>query len=115
MAFSLNIANALSLGDWFNPGELNPRVMDQDQAPHPILNARNASTTAGTASDSVNMFLDALDEDYEFAASIVTACEDRTVYALQCTSAPKDIFSACGADGPVSFYSLPISASLYKY
>lgn len=112
MAFSLGAAHAPSLGDWFNPG-LTPRVVDQDRAPYPILHARNVSTKL----DSVNMFVDSLYDDVEYAASIVTACADRTVYALQCTSAPASVGlgSNCGPNGIVSFNSLPISASLNKY
>src|SRR5690349_14510479 len=103
MDFPLGAAHAPSLGGWFNP--LIPRMVDQDLAPYPILNARNASTTPTTPGDSVNMFIDSTYEDAEYAASIISACGDRTTYAVRCTSVPDDIDQDCGPNGIVSFNS----------
>ncbi|KFY64905.1 hypothetical protein V496_02935 [Pseudogymnoascus sp. VKM F-4515 (FW-2607)] len=104
MAFALGAANAPALGDWINSG-LTPRAVDRYLAPHPILNARNASTTPATPGNSVNMFIDSLFEDVEFAGSIVTACADQTVFAIRCTSAAESLSNSvgsdCGPNGPV--------------
>lgn len=118
MAFALGAANAPALGDWINSG-LAPRAVDQYLEPYPVLNARNASTTPATPGNSVNMFIDSLYEDVEFAGSIVTACADQTVFAMRCTSAAESLSNSvgldCGPNGSVSFTSLAISASLNKY
>ncbi|OBT65066.1 hypothetical protein VE03_05264 [Pseudogymnoascus sp. 23342-1-I1] len=102
MAFSLGAANAPALGDWINSG-LTPRAADQYLAPYPVLNARNASTTPATPGNSVNIFMDSLYDDVEFAASIITVCSDQTVFAIQCTSAPASIAAGtdCGPNGPL--------------
>lgn len=91
------------LNEWLGPA-LMPRV---DQDVFPTIHARNTSTET----DTVNLFIDSVNEDYEYAASIVTACVDQTVYALQCTSAPLgEGTAACGVNAPVNFdiLTLPI-------
>jgi len=100
MAFAIGAAHAPSLDSWLNPG-LSPRV---DQGVYPVLQARNGSTTAN---NTVNMFIDSTNSNYEYAASIITACVDQTVYALQCTAAPVGVGSnTCGPNGAVSFNPL---------
>lgn len=115
MSFAIGAANAPSLGGWIIPG-LTPRMTDQGPAPYAVINARNNSATPTARGDTVNMFVDSLYDDVEFAASVVTACVDQTVYAIQCTSAPSSIGTkTCGPNGPVSFNFRPISGSLNKY
>ena len=104
MAFAVGAAHAPSLDGWLTPG-LTPRM---DQAKYPILNTRNDSTPR---TNTVNMFVDALGADYEYAASIITACADQTIYAIRCTSAGAGVpTEACGPNGVVSAnHHLPIS------
>lgn len=103
MAFALGAANAPSLGPWLNPG-LSARV---NQGPYPIIQARNDSITRN---NTVNLFIDSANDNFEYGASIVTACVDQTVYAIQCTSGPWSVGSAtCGPNGAVSFNHAPIS------
>jgi hypothetical protein len=65
----------------------------------------NNSTTGG---QSVNLFMDAMDPDMKFVASVVAACKDQTVYAIQCTTAPSYIpTAACGPQAPVSHKPVP--------
>ncbi|KAE9369692.1 hypothetical protein N431DRAFT_413964 [Stipitochalara longipes BDJ] len=107
MPFALGAAHAPSVGDWLSPG-LSPRL---DQGSYHILDARDNSTTANA---TVNMFIDSEGSDYEYAASIVTACVDQTVYALQCTAGPSNVGSeTCGPNAVIatvtsaaSFYSI---------
>jgi len=97
MAFAIGAAHAHSLNGLFSPG-LTPRF---DQSASPILDARDNSTTTN---NTVNMFIDAQGSDYGYAASVITACVDQTVYALQCTSGPVGVGSqTCGPNGVVSF------------
>lgn len=115
MSFAIGAANAPGLGEWVNPG-LTPRMTDQGPAPYAVINARNNSATPAPRGDTVNMFVDSLYDDVEFAASIITACVDQTVYAIQCTSAPSSIGTeSCGPNGIVSSSSRPISGNLTKY
>ncbi|KAI0877943.1 hypothetical protein GGS24DRAFT_445673 [Hypoxylon argillaceum] len=70
-----------------------------------ILPARDLTASSivqarADSNDTVNIFIDSTDADivdYEYAASVVNACESYTVYALQCTSGPSDI---CGSNLP---------------
>ena len=97
MAFAIGAANVPSLGDFHAPG-LRARM---DHSSLPILNTRN---TSSSGNDTVNLFLDALYEDFEYGASIVEACADQTVYAIQCTDGPAYVGSeTCGPNGAVSF------------
>lgn len=96
MALALGAAHVPSLGDWLSPG-LSPRM---DTPAYPMLHARNNSSPAN---NTVNMFLDSIDGNFEYAASIVTACVDQTVYAIQCTGGPTRFGSAtCGPNAVVS-------------
>lgn len=97
LAFGAAQASSLGLGDFLGTG-ISPRM---DESSYHVLDARQNSTTA---SATVNMFIDAQSNDFEYAASIITACVDQTVYALQCTSAPVGVDpSACGPNAGVSF------------
>lgn len=62
-----------------------------------------AAQNSSSADPTVNLFInDAYGGQLDFAASIVTACADQTVYALQCTSGPASIDSdVCGSNGVV--------------
>ncbi|OBT73101.1 hypothetical protein VF21_07620 [Pseudogymnoascus sp. 05NY08] len=101
MAFSLAGANVPALGgDWFNPG-LSARMAGKEQEPahFPVLNVRNNTATPTPRGKTVNLFMDSESEEIEFAASIVSVCVDRTVYAIQCTKAPASIGTDCGPGG----------------
>jgi hypothetical protein len=102
MALAIGAAHAPSLSGWLGP-ELSPRVDGVDQPRYPVVRARNSSTTGNT----VNMFIDAQESDFAYAASIVTACADQTVYEMRCTSGPASIGTkTCGPDAAVSFTHL---------
>lgn len=98
MSLGLVAARAFHLGEALMPG-LGPRM---DQGSYQVLEARQNSTI-GNSTVTVNMFIDSENSDYEYAASIITACVDQTVYALQCTSAPDTVGAAtCGPNAAVS-------------
>ena len=102
MAFALGAAHLPSLGGWLTPPGLSPRM---DQGKYPVLNTRNESTTRN---NTVNLFIDSLGEDYEYAASVITACADHTVFALQCTATQVGVpTEACGPNAVVSAKDLP--------
>lgn len=103
MAFIYGVANTLNLGGgWYFGPSLGRRV---DHGPYPVINARNISTSHN---NTVNMFIDAIDGRLGYGASIITACVDQTVYAIQCTSAPMDIPSlTCDQNGPVGSFPYP--------
>jgi hypothetical protein len=74
-------------------------LRDRDINSLRVLAPRNETAMS---SDTVNLFIDAIDENFGYAASIVEACVEQTVYALQCTSG--NVGSAtCGPNGAVSF------------
>lgn len=80
MAFALKGANA-GLSDFF-PG-VDARGIEYSSSSYPVLHPRqNGSAPEST----VNMFVDSVGEDWKWAASIVEACADQTVMALQCTA-----------------------------
>ncbi|KAI3326947.1 hypothetical protein HD806DRAFT_531542 [Xylariaceae sp. AK1471] len=91
MALAFGAAHAANLGmnDW-----LAPRDVVDYSAKMETLEKR-----ANSGSDTVNLFLDVQDDDYEFAASVVAACKEHTVYALQCTEGSSNP-STCGPDSP---------------
>lgn len=73
-----------------------------------VFAATIAVATAQSATPSVNLFVDdSIEGDVAYAASIVSACKDQTVYAMQCTSAELAGSATCGADAPVSHTSTP--------
>src|SRR3954453_21560072 len=86
MAFPV-AAQAGSIGGFIVPG-LTPRA--PVPAPYPVIHARNDTNTRN---NTVNLFVEASGNDYEFAASIVEACVETTVYAIQCTkgTVPKSV------------------------
>ena len=106
MAFAVGVAHAPSLDGWLTSG-LSPRM---DHGKYPVLIARNELTTRN---NTVNLFIDSVDPDYEYAASVITACADQTVFALQCTATQLGVpTEACGPNGLVSAkeaFILPIS------
>jgi len=116
MAYALGTANFPGLSEFVHSG-LTPRI-DHDSR-NPILNARVDNITTNTATGpTVNVFIDALHDNYEYAASIVSACVQTTVYALQCTKGPVVESSlldslglatlvACGPNALVCFYAHP--------
>lgn len=68
-----------------------------------------AAAQSTSSTPSVNLFInDALDGDAAYAASIVTACADQTIYAIRCTSGPVYVEpSICGPDALVGSLILP--------
>jgi len=70
-----------------------------------------------SGNDTLNIFLSNGDKGYEFAASVVQACESKTVLALQCTQGPDESTNSfegiaaigCGKDTPVRFFLFLIS------
>lgn len=70
------------------------------------VSGQNSSSSVPT----INLFIDdGLDGNAEYAASIVTAYSDQTVYALHCTSGPASVGSTvCGPNAQVrSHQTLP--------
>ncbi|KAI0118346.1 hypothetical protein GGR51DRAFT_554835 [Nemania sp. FL0031] len=56
----------------------------------------NTGVLQARADDTVNIFIDATDaeyQDYEYAASVVAACSEHTVYAVKCTAGANEICS----------------------
>lgn len=109
-------ALATSLGDFggFFAPTLTSRV---DHVSYPQLVARNDSSVGNnTNADTVNLFIDSIVPDASYAASIVEACQDATVYAFQCTAAAASVTvsglvidSGCGkGDVWQSSYSIPL-------
>jgi len=71
----------------------------------PTLFARN-DTGGDHGNTTVNMFIDdAFDGQAGYAASVVTACLDQTVYAIRCTSARFAGSNTCGPNAPVSLFA----------
>lgn len=99
MALALGAAQVPSLSNWLSPG-LIPRM---EMPTYPILHPRNDSSSAN---NTINMFLDSTNDKFEYAASIVTACVDTTVYALRCTNGPVG-YATCGPNAAVSHPPLP--------
>lgn len=94
MAFAIKGANA-ELSDLF-PG-VGARGLAPGGSPYPVLQPRqNGSAPENT----VNMFVDSVGEDWSWAASVVEACADQTVMALQCTSAGSVSFVGQETCGP---------------
>ena len=105
MALALGAAQVPSLAYWLSPG-LNPQA---NQA------YRNVNPRDTTGNSTVNMFLDARSNEFEYAASIVAACADQTVYALQRTGVTGQTSvgsETCGPNAGVSYHSFSISVSL---
>jgi hypothetical protein len=90
MAAALNVAAAV--------GNLKPNFLDVFQSDGPVAARGQAPRLVGRNSSSVptvNMFFNNDGTSYEFAASIIDACIDKTTYAIRCTApAYKD---GCGA------------------
>ncbi|KAK0119468.1 hypothetical protein ONS95_010916 [Cadophora gregata] len=83
MSFAVGGA-AIGFDDFVSPG-VSARGIEYGASSYPVLHPRQNSTAPAT-NDTVNMFIDSMDEDWEYAASIIEACADRTVLALRCTS-----------------------------
>src|SRR4051812_3177864 len=61
------------------------------------------ASLARNDTNTVSMFFDTPEDEMEYAASIVSACSDHTVYAMQCTKGPSAIPSTgCGPNAEVS-------------
>jgi hypothetical protein len=106
MAFAaLGVANIP-----FLPSGVGSRAV-HNEASFPIIHARNESTTK---KDTVNMFIDGLYDDFAYGASVVEACAERTVYAMQCTSAPARRYVGSETCGPNGVVSLPFYISRHS-
>ncbi|PBP28229.1 hypothetical protein BUE80_DR000823 [Diplocarpon rosae] len=84
MAFAIGGANVPNL-PWLTPA-LTPRVPDTHAALALPALQRRQNESSSAASASVDLFIDSTDANWEYAASIIEACADQTVYALQCTA-----------------------------
>ncbi|OWP01184.1 hypothetical protein B2J93_5464 [Marssonina coronariae] len=88
MAFAIGGASVPSLPGLM-PGLL-PRVppapVPLSPAPATLHRRQNGTAPSPAARETVNLFIDSTDADWEYAASIIAACADQTVYAVQCTS-----------------------------
>jgi hypothetical protein len=84
MSFAIAGAN-LGFNDFVNHPGVAARAVEYGASSYPVLHPRQ-NTTQPTANDTVNIFIDSTNEDWEYAASIIEACSDQTVLALQCTS-----------------------------
>ncbi|KAH8905744.1 hypothetical protein BR93DRAFT_968978 [Coniochaeta sp. PMI_546] len=52
---------------------------------------------------TVNLFIDGESPKMQYAASIVEACSERTVYAIHCTKGPSTVGGAmCGPNAPIA-------------
>lgn len=99
MALVLGAAGVPTLDNFLAPGLAGRAV---EQPTYPVIQARNESTTRN---NTVNMFVDG-SEDFQYAASVVTACVDQTIYAIQCTAAPSSLrigSETCGPNGVVRY------------
>ncbi|KAI1863418.1 uncharacterized protein JN550_009529 [Neoarthrinium moseri] len=103
MALQHGAAHAASLGDLSALSAFFPRAEHESL---PQLAARDNSSATSNA-PTVNLFLDAYTDDFSYAASIVTACKDQTVYAVRCTAGPATITvegleldPSCGPNAP---------------
>lgn len=70
----------------------------------PVVQRSNFRTVVARndSASTVNLFIDAADENMQYAASIIDACSERTVYAIHCTKGPSYIGSAtCGPNAAV--------------
>ncbi|KAH8892888.1 hypothetical protein GQ53DRAFT_745883 [Thozetella sp. PMI_491] len=92
---SFEIAAALLSNHGEGLGDLHT-VLQRNE--FPSLVARNGTSTNAT----VNLFIDGFSQEQKYGASIISACGDATVYAIQCTSAPSYIGTAtCGRNAPI--------------
>ncbi|KAK9799962.1 hypothetical protein SCARD494_01755 [Seiridium cardinale] len=61
----------------------------------PRLHTRNDTTGTNSTYPTVNLFIDDDGSSaWKYVASVVTACADQTVYALQCTAGPTSTYIA---------------------
>merc|ERR1711939_1175217 len=92
MSFAVG-GNAVGFDTFVSPG-VGARAVEYGASSYPVLHPRQNSTTP---SDTINMFIESMDGDWEYAASIVEACADQTILALRCTSGGDIVGSStCG-------------------
>ncbi|KAB5549541.1 hypothetical protein GE09DRAFT_176912 [Coniochaeta sp. 2T2.1] len=66
-----------------------------------LAGIRNGVVARNESVPTVNLFIDAMSPRQQYGASIVDACQDHTIYAIQCTSGPPSVGSAtCGPNAP---------------
>ncbi|CZS96337.1 uncharacterized protein RAG0_05707 [Rhynchosporium agropyri] len=96
---SLAVAGSnVGFDNFFGPG-VSARDVHAAMKSYPVIQARQNST-APVSNDTVNMFIDSIDKDWGYAASVIEACGGQTVLALQCTSAQSFVGSqTCGPNG----------------
>ncbi|CAL3964355.1 unnamed protein product [Diplocarpon coronariae] len=116
MAFAIGGASVPSLPGLM-PGLL-PRVppapVPLSPAPATLHRRQNGTAPSPAARETVNLFIDSTDADWEYAASIIAACADQTVYAVQCTSGG-DLVGAqtCGPNAVKA--TLTAGTSTYRF
>ncbi|KAH6653086.1 hypothetical protein BKA67DRAFT_659728 [Truncatella angustata] len=98
MAFQDGVNSGAGLAIRANAASyLNPRAGQPQYSIAQQQNGTNATIPTATA----NLFLDSFpSDDFEFVASVVTACPDQTVYAVRCTKGP-DIATLPGFGGEI--------------
>ncbi|KAH6722818.1 hypothetical protein BKA61DRAFT_648098 [Leptodontidium sp. MPI-SDFR-AT-0119] len=95
MSFAIGGAG-VGFNDFVSPGVSARGVgVEYGSSSYPVLHPRQNGTAPA---NTVNMFIDSLDQDWEYAASIIEACNGQTVMALQCTSG--DSFAGSQTCGP---------------
>ncbi|KAI9056225.1 hypothetical protein LZ554_001153 [Drepanopeziza brunnea f. sp. 'monogermtubi'] len=88
------------LSDFFGPG-ITPRF--ENAATGQFLQERQSPNSSSSSDPTVNLFIDSTDPDFEYAASVISACRDETVYALQCTAGPSDVGDlTCGPNAVIA-------------
>ncbi|TVY78151.1 hypothetical protein LSUE1_G007855 [Lachnellula suecica] len=101
--------------DLLAPG-LSPRAA----YPAYHLSPRQSNSTTGT-NNTLNMFISSNSDEYEYAASIVSAYVDATVFAMQCTAGPTaspvviggQAAATCGPSAAT--FILTSGASIYEF
>ena len=95
-----------SVGDTISQLSLSggPSV-NRAEGAFPVLRVRNDTTTT-TNGTTINMFIDDIfDGNAGYAASVISACADSTIYAIRCTSGLQVGTLTCGPSAPVSLAS----------
>lgn len=97
---ALGAAAAPDFTNLFQAAPVGVEQRDAHTGRFPVLAARANST--GPTGPTAHLFMDAEDEDFQFAASIIDACVSTTVYKVQCTAHPSSMYSsACNPTAQV--------------
>ncbi|KAL2070278.1 hypothetical protein VTL71DRAFT_13304 [Oculimacula yallundae] len=95
------VGGNVAFNEFVSPG-VSARGVQHAAESYPVLHPRQNST-APASNDTINMFIDSQDKDWKYAASIVEACADQTIIALQCTSGDSFVGSStCGPNAQIA-------------